>query len=99
MQTVLLCRFMATEAIENNTEDTMMYYGTSFIQEADFPVNFYLKNMESVSGNDISESIALWMKNMPQGKWPNWMVSFWFGGLLKFLVCSIIFYVFLTKQL
>uniref|UniRef100_A0A1W7RE84 Amino acid transporter heavy chain SLC3A1 n=1 Tax=Agkistrodon contortrix contortrix TaxID=8713 RepID=A0A1W7RE84_AGKCO len=68
-------RFMATEAIENKTEDTMMYYGTSFIQEADFPVNFYLKNMESVSGNDISESIALWMKNMPQGKWPNWMVG------------------------
>uniref|UniRef100_A0A8C5SMX0 Glycosyl hydrolase family 13 catalytic domain-containing protein n=1 Tax=Laticauda laticaudata TaxID=8630 RepID=A0A8C5SMX0_LATLA len=66
---------MATEAIVNNIEEAMMYYGTSFIQEADFPINFYLKNLKSVSGNDISESIVLWMKNMPQGKWPNWMVG------------------------
>ncbi|XP_025020160.1 neutral and basic amino acid transport protein rBAT isoform X2 [Python bivittatus] len=68
-------RFMATEAIESNIEETMMYYGTSFIQEADFPVNLYFMNMKSISGNDISETIALWMKNMPQGKWPNWMVG------------------------
>ncbi|XP_063158907.1 amino acid transporter heavy chain SLC3A1 isoform X2 [Candoia aspera] len=68
-------RFMATEAAESNIEETMMYYGTSFIQEADFPVNLYLMNMEAVSGNDISELIGLWMKNMPQGKWPNWMAG------------------------
>lgn len=61
---------------EDNIEGTMMYYGTSFIQEADFPFNFYLMNMNQISGNDIFELVSLWMKNMPQGKWPSWAVSF-----------------------
>ncbi|XP_062981626.1 amino acid transporter heavy chain SLC3A1 [Elgaria multicarinata webbii] len=68
-------RFMATEANDDNIEGTMMYYGMSFIQEADFPFNFYLMNMNQISGNSIFEMVALWMKNMPQGKWPNWAVG------------------------
>nr|XP_020656184.1 neutral and basic amino acid transport protein rBAT [Pogona vitticeps] len=67
-------RFMGTDA-DDNIEGTMMFYGTSFIQEADFPFNRYLLKMEEISGNSIFEMVALWMKNMPRAKWPNWAVG------------------------
>lgn len=59
---------------KEDIEATMMYYGTTFIQEADFPFNFNLINMKNLSGNSIFEAVNLWMKNMPAGKWPNWAV-------------------------
>ncbi|XP_008113929.1 amino acid transporter heavy chain SLC3A1 [Anolis carolinensis] len=69
-------RFMGTEANDGeNIEKTMMYYGTPFIQEADFPFNLHFMNMQQVSGNAVFETVALWMKNMPTGKWPNWAVG------------------------
>lgn len=72
---MLLCRFMGSDGDEKeDIEATMMYYGTTFIQEADFPFNFNLINMKNLSGNSIFEAVNLWMKNMPAGKWPNWAV-------------------------
>ncbi|NWI61795.1 SLC31 protein, partial [Calyptomena viridis] len=69
-------RFMGSADDEKeDIEATMMYYGTTFIQEADFPFNFNLINMENPSGNSIFEAVDLWMKNMPEGKWPNWAVG------------------------
>ncbi|NXO51539.1 SLC31 protein, partial [Aramus guarauna] len=69
-------RFMGSDGDEqDNIEATMMYYGTTFIQEADFPFNFNLINMKNLSGNSIFEAVNLWMKNMPAGKWPNWVVG------------------------
>ncbi|NXM79290.1 SLC31 protein, partial [Serilophus lunatus] len=69
-------RFMGSADDEKeDIEATMMYYGTTFIQEADFPFNFNLINMKSLSGNSIFEAVDLWMKNMPAGKWPNWAVG------------------------
>ncbi|NXW58829.1 SLC31 protein, partial [Eurystomus gularis] len=69
-------RFMGSDGDENeDIEGTMMYYGTTFIQEADFPFNFNLINMKNLSGNSIFEAVNLWMKNMPAGKWPNWAVG------------------------
>ncbi|NXQ87369.1 SLC31 protein, partial [Nyctibius grandis] len=69
-------RFMGSDDDEKeDIEATMMYYGTSFIQEADFPFNFNLINMKNLSGNSIFEAVNLWMKNMPAGKWPNWAVG------------------------
>lgn len=59
---------------EDDVEATMMYYGTTFIQEADFPFNFNLINLKNLSGNVIFEAVDSWMKNMPEGKWPNWAV-------------------------
>lgn len=59
---------------KEDIEATMMYYGATFIQEADFPFNFNLINMKNLSGNSIFEAVNLWMKNMPAGKWPNWAV-------------------------
>ncbi|NXF66137.1 SLC31 protein, partial [Ciccaba nigrolineata] len=67
-------RFMGSDGDEN-IEATMMYYGTTFIQEADFPFNFNLINMKNLSGNSIFEAVNLWMKNMPAEKWPNWAVG------------------------
>ncbi|NWQ76989.1 SLC31 protein, partial [Columbina picui] len=69
-------RFMGSDGDEKeDIEATMMYYGTTFIQEADFPFNFNLINMKNLSGNSIFEAVNLWMKNMPTGKWPNWAVG------------------------
>ncbi|XP_025928043.1 protein phosphatase 1B isoform X2 [Apteryx rowi] len=69
-------RFMSSDADDKeDTEATMMYYGTSFVQEMDFPFNFYLINLKNLSGNSIFEAVNLWMKNMPEGKWPNWAVG------------------------
>lgn len=53
----------------------MMYYGLPFIQEANFPLNSYLSKLDTPSGNRVFEVITSWMENMPEGKWPNWMVS------------------------
>ncbi|KGL89693.1 Neutral and basic amino acid transport protein rBAT [Charadrius vociferus] len=69
-------RFMGSDGDEKeDIEATMMYYGTTFVQEADFPFNFNLINMKNLSGNGIFEAVNLWMKNMPAGKWPNWAVG------------------------
>ncbi|NXE76841.1 SLC31 protein, partial [Cochlearius cochlearius] len=69
-------RFMGSDGDEKeDIEATMMYYGTTFIQEADFPFNFNLINMKNLSGNSVFEAVNLWMKNMPAGKWPNWAVG------------------------
>ncbi|NWY62098.1 SLC31 protein, partial [Chionis minor] len=67
-------RFMGSDGDED-IEATMMYYGTTFIQEADFPFNLNLINMKNLSGNSIFEAVNSWMKNMPAGKWPNWAVG------------------------
>ncbi|NXT33595.1 SLC31 protein, partial [Pelecanoides urinatrix] len=67
-------RFMGSDGDED-IEATMMYYGTTFIQEADFPFNFNLIDMKNLSGNSIFEAVNLWVKNMPAGKWPNWAVG------------------------
>lgn len=66
---------MGTEASAETIERTMMYYGLPFIQEADFPFNNYLTTLDSLSGHTVYEVITSWMENMPEGKWPNWMVS------------------------
>uniref|UniRef100_A0A8D2M5X9 Amino acid transporter heavy chain SLC3A1 n=1 Tax=Zonotrichia albicollis TaxID=44394 RepID=A0A8D2M5X9_ZONAL len=69
-------RFMGSDDDEKeDIEATMMYYGTTFIQEADFPFNFNLINMKNLSGNSVSEAVNSWMQNMPAGKWPNWAVG------------------------
>lgn len=66
---------MGTEAHGESITETMVYYGLPFIQEADFPFNSYLSKLDKPSGNSVSEVITSWLENMPEGKWPNWMVS------------------------
>ncbi|XP_012306018.2 amino acid transporter heavy chain SLC3A1 [Aotus nancymaae] len=68
-------RFMGTEAYAESIDRTMMFYGMPFIQEADFPFNNYLTMLDTLSGNSVYEVITSWMENMPEGKWPNWMIG------------------------
>ncbi|KAK1333107.1 hypothetical protein QTO34_006643 [Cnephaeus nilssonii] len=68
-------RFMGTEAYGDSIDRTMMYYGLPFIQEADFPFNDYLTRLDSPFGNSVFEVITSWMKHLPEGKWPNWMIG------------------------
>ncbi|XP_019322748.2 neutral and basic amino acid transport protein rBAT isoform X2 [Panthera pardus] len=68
-------RFMGIEAYGESIDRTMMYYGLPFVQEADFPFNDYLSELNTPSGNGVFEVITSWMENMPEGKWPNWMIG------------------------
>uniref|UniRef100_A0A8C8Z6R9 Amino acid transporter heavy chain SLC3A1 n=1 Tax=Prolemur simus TaxID=1328070 RepID=A0A8C8Z6R9_PROSS len=68
-------RFMGIEAYAESIDRTMLYYGLPFIQEADFPFNHYLTMLDTLSGNNVYEVITSWMENMPEGKWPNWMIG------------------------
>ncbi|XP_004627792.1 neutral and basic amino acid transport protein rBAT [Octodon degus] len=68
-------RFMGTEAYAESTARTMMYYGLPFVQEADFPFNNFFTTLHALSGNLVHEVILSWMANMPEGKWPNWMLG------------------------
>ena len=68
---------MVTESYDYEEIDkTMMYYGTPQVKEGDFPFNFYLLDLpKNMSGNWVRDLVNLWMTNMPEGKWPNWVVS------------------------
>lgn len=68
---------MVTESYDyEEIEKTMMYYSTDFVRESDFPFNFYLLDLpQGLSGQRAHQLVSLWMANMPQGKWPNWVVS------------------------
>ncbi|XP_018580671.1 neutral and basic amino acid transport protein rBAT [Scleropages formosus] len=70
-------RFLVTESYDyEEIYKTMMYYGTPFIKESDFPFNFYLLYLpDNLSGQGAFDLVDLWMSNMPEGQWPNWVVG------------------------
>ncbi|XP_040904988.1 neutral and basic amino acid transport protein rBAT [Toxotes jaculatrix] len=70
-------RFMVTESYDyEEVYKTMMYYGTPLVREGDFPFNFYLLDLPyNTSGLWTQHLVHLWMANMPEGKWPNWVVG------------------------
>uniref|UniRef100_A0A8C5H5V2 Amino acid transporter heavy chain SLC3A1 n=1 Tax=Gouania willdenowi TaxID=441366 RepID=A0A8C5H5V2_GOUWI len=70
-------RFMVTESYDyNEVGKTMMYYGTPLVKESDFPFNFYLLDLpQNSSGSWVQHLVNIWMNNMPQGQWPNWVVG------------------------
>ncbi|TNN64300.1 Neutral and basic amino acid transport protein rBAT [Liparis tanakae] len=70
-------RFMVTESYDDEEVDkTMMYYGTSLVKESDFPFNFYLLDLpQKTSGAWVQHLVQLWMDNMPEGQWANWLVG------------------------
>ncbi|XP_056148056.1 neutral and basic amino acid transport protein rBAT [Lampris incognitus] len=70
-------RFMVTESYDYHEVDkTMMYYGTPQVKESDFPFNFYLLDLpHNTSGFWVHRLVDLWMANMPEGQWPNWVVG------------------------
>ncbi|XP_063968062.1 alpha-glucosidase-like [Lytechinus pictus] len=69
-------RFMMTEAY--NTPAVLVdYYGTDDAPEADFPLNFQFMDLHAkdLSGTAIFNLVDEWMQNVPDGKWPNWVVG------------------------
>lgn len=58
-------------------DKTMEYYGNSTSPAAHFPFNFLLisKFNQQSDAYDINDMIKSWMQNMPEGMWPNWVVS------------------------
>nr|CAB3266277.1 neutral and basic amino acid transport protein rBAT-like [Phallusia mammillata] len=72
-------RFMETEVYNEDIDIIMRYYGTEWQEEADFPMNFLLIDIgndpSSWSGKNIEATVLKWMQNMPQSKWPNWVVG------------------------
>lgn len=55
---------------------TMEYYSQERNRtHMPFNFNFITDLNSSSSAIDIKNAIHLWLDNMPQGKWPNWVVS------------------------
>lgn len=63
--------------IYDSVEKTVEYYGDQQRPQADFPFNFYLMTniQRDSSAHDIKNTIELWMSNLPETKWTNWVVS------------------------
>ncbi|XP_010887081.1 neutral and basic amino acid transport protein rBAT isoform X1 [Esox lucius] len=70
-------RVMITESYDyEEIEKTMMYYGTPNVKESDIPFNFYLLDLpRNLTGAGAQGLVSLWLANMPEGKWPNWVVG------------------------
>ncbi|XP_051945906.1 neutral and basic amino acid transport protein rBAT-like [Xyrauchen texanus] len=70
-------RLMVIESYDyEEIEKTMRYYGTRYATESDFPFNFYLLYLhDGLSGNKAKGLVDFWMSNIPEGKWPNWVVG------------------------
>uniref|UniRef100_A0ABM0LYS7 Maltase A3-like n=1 Tax=Saccoglossus kowalevskii TaxID=10224 RepID=A0ABM0LYS7_SACKO len=69
-------RFMVTEAY-SPAEVLVAYYGTEEDPEADFPYNFELIELtsENLSGTTIRDMVELWLSNVPEGEWPNFVLG------------------------
>ncbi|XP_069688710.1 maltase 2-like isoform X2 [Periplaneta americana] len=63
--------------VYDSVEKTMQYYGDRHRPLADFPFNFYLMTNISRESSpyDIKNTIELWMSNMPETKWANWVLG------------------------
>ena len=66
----------------SNVSYVNTYYGTAKQPEADMPQNFNLVKLGDplglgtpTTGNMIRTLVDEWMDNMPEKKWPNFVVS------------------------
>jgi hypothetical protein len=57
--------------------NTMRYYGDVNNPGAHMPFNFGLLTMlnDHSKAADFNNAVLEWIKNMPSGGWPNWVVS------------------------
>jgi len=58
-------------------KEVMAYYGNKSHPIVHFPLNFMLISVsrKNVSAQSIYDAIRIWMDSMPEGAWPNWLVS------------------------
>ncbi|XP_076809750.1 amino acid transporter heavy chain SLC3A1-like [Clavelina lepadiformis] len=70
-------RFMETE-VYDDVDVVTRYYGTEIVQEADLAMNFLFIDLGSGSqwtGTSVESTVLSWMRNMPSGRWPNWVIG------------------------
>ncbi|XP_069978318.1 maltase A3-like [Penaeus vannamei] len=71
-------RFLMVEVYADINE-TMKYYGNETHPLADFPFNFQLldsfQGRDNFTGESVMAVIDEWMTNLPEGKWPNWVIG------------------------
>ncbi|XP_047118890.1 maltase 2-like [Schistocerca piceifrons] len=63
--------------VYDDPEIVMPYYGTPEEPGAQFPFNFYFISQLNAQSNasDVNRAVHLWMDNMPEGNWPNWVLG------------------------
>ena len=66
-------RFMVGE-VYDPVETVMLYYG-KHDSEFHFPFNFFLLENTNWTGTAVSQTVANWLTNMPEGAWPNWVLG------------------------
>ncbi|XP_047501137.1 maltase A3-like isoform X1 [Penaeus chinensis] len=70
---------MIVEVFGEEIEEVMKYYGNDSVPLADFPFNFllieHLRNRSDLTGFALKDTIDMWLDNMPEGKWPNWVLG------------------------
>lgn len=86
---------MVTESYDyQEVEKTMMYYSTPLVKESDFPFNFYLLDLpQNNTGRWVKHLVDLWMANMPNGQWANWVVWHFFLSFAFVYNSHSVFYV------
>ena len=69
-------------------DEVMDYYGNKSTPIAHFPFNFeFITSIpHNITATKVYNTIQTWMQNLPEGAWPNWVVS----NMLKlaFLKCD-----------
>ena len=66
-------RFMVGEVL-NPMCKLVTYYGNNS-DEFDFPFNFLLLKKFNWTGTEISNRVAEWLDNIPEGAWSNWVLG------------------------
>ncbi|PRD35551.1 UNVERIFIED_CONTAM: Mal-B1 [Trichonephila clavipes] len=68
-------KIMLIEAMEE-VDDVIHYYGPPHEKISEIPMNFqFYKVTSSSTGIDLQEIIDEWLKKMPKGKFPNYVMS------------------------
>ena len=63
---------MVTEMYDKSLQHSIKYYDYG----VDYPFNFSLVYIDQkIGGNEIYDLVNGWLSKMPEGKWPNWVVS------------------------
>ncbi|XP_076066766.1 maltase A3-like isoform X2 [Oratosquilla oratoria] len=72
-------KLMMVEIYNDDIQEVMKYYGNDTDPLADFPFNFQLidklQNRSDVTGTRLKNIIDEWVDNLPDGKWPNWVLG------------------------
>ena len=82
MKLMYIYSFMVTEVFPDQGTKAMMDY---YHSGSDMPFNFNLLFMNrSCGGLGVKKLVQDWLENMPDNKWPNWVVSPKLGTCVRY---------------